>query len=307
MKISLFIPTYNAISCCGESFKQNLDIIKNTKLYRVLIIDSSSMDNTVEVSKSYGFEVLIIPKNQFDHGGTRNLAAEMLADSDIIVYLTQDVLLDSSDSILKLVTPIITNSKIAVSYGRQRGHTNADIFAKHLRKFNYSRHSYIRSYDDRYVWGMRTVFSSDSFAAYNVNCLQEINGFPRHLILGEDVYVTAKLLKSGYKIAYVADAICYHSHNYSLKQEFQRYFDIGVFHRSESWIHVDFGTANKEGIKFVLSICNYVFLRKPWLLPQVFMKILAKYSGYKFGVNYDKIGVRMCRKLSMNEAFWWES
>lgn len=305
MKISLFIPTYNAVATCGNRFAQNLEIIKSADLYRVLIIDSSSTDNTVEIVKSFGFETRIIPKNQFDHGGTRNLASEMLGDSEIIVYLTQDVLLETTNSITKLIEPLIDNAEIAISYGRQKPHTDADIFAKHLRRFNYSKRSYVRGYDDRYVWGMRCIFSSDSFSAYRVSALKSIGGFPKHLIMGEDSYVTAKLLKAGFKVAYASNAICYHSHNHCLKEEFQRYFDIGVFHRSESWIHNDFGTANKEGLKYIISVTNYVFFRKPWLLPKALLKIMSKYFGYKFGMNYDKIGVRLCRKMTMHESFWW--
>lgn len=305
MKISLFIPTYNPLRFCRDVFLKNLSIIKNSSLYRVLIIDSSSTDETTNIVKEHGFELLVIPKENFDHGGTRNLAAEMLSDSDIIVYLTQDVLLENVDAITKLIEPIIHNSQIAITYGRQRAHTDADIFARHLRRFNYAKRSYIRGYNDRYVWGTRCIFSSDSFSAYRVSALKTIGGFPQHLIMGEDCYVTAKLLKAGFKVAYVATATCYHSHNYNLKEEFKRYFDIGVFHRSENWIQDDFGTANKEGIKYILSLFNYVSLRKPWYLPSAFIKIFAKYLGYKFGLNYDKIGVRLCRKFTMNTSFWW--
>ena len=305
MKISLFIPTYNAVTWCGTRFAQNLEIIKAANLHRVLVIDSSSTDTTVDVVESFGFECQIIPTVQFDHGGTRHTAATTLSDSDIIVYLTQDVLLKNVDSITQLIEPLITNENIASSYGRQLAHTDADIFAKHLRRFNYSRVSYVRKYDDRYVYGMRTVFSSDSFAAYRLTALIAIGGFPKHLIMGEDVYVTAKLLKAGYQIVYVAQAICYHSHNYSIIEEFQRYFDIGAFHRAEGWIRSDFGTANKDGLKFVLSEWKYLLFRRPWMLPKSVLKILAKYLGYKFGLNYDEIGVRLCRKFSMNKNFWW--
>ena len=306
MKISLFIPTYNALSNHNhDRFITTLDIIKQADLYRVLIIDSSSTDNTIGIVNSHGFECKVIPKKEFDHSGTRQLALTMLSDSDIIIYMSQDALIVDVESLNRLVEPFHANQFIAATYGRQLPHSNADIFARHLRGFNYGKKNYIRSYADRYVWGMRCVFNSDSFAAYNVDALQHIGGFPLRLIFGEDMYVSAKLLLANYKVAYVADAICYHSHNFCIRDEFKRSFDTGVFHRSENWILRDFGYPNKLGIKLVLSEWRTLLFSRPWLLPKSYIRICAKYFGYKLGYNYDKIGVRLCRKFSMNSSFWW--
>ena len=305
MKISLFIPTYNATVNNKDQFIATLDIIKQANLYRVLIIDSSSADNTVDIVNSYGFECEIIPKSEFDHSGTRQLALTMLSDSDIIIYMTQDALITDVNELNKLVEPFHANQFIAATYGRQLPHRDADIFARQLRSFNYGHKNYVRSYADRFVWGMRCVFASDSFAAYNVDALKHIGGFPERLIFGEDMYMFSKLLVANYKVAYVADAVCYHSHNYSIKNEFKRSFDIGVFHRAENWILRDFGYPNKLGIKSVLSEWKMLLFLRPWLLPLSYIRICTKYLGYKLGYNYDKIGVRLCRKLSMNSSFWW--
>jgi rhamnosyltransferase len=305
LKISLFIPTYNASRDNKNRFIATLDIIKQANLYRVLIIDSSSSDDTVDIVNSYGFESKIIPKEEFDHSGTRQLALTMLSDSDIIIYMTQDALIVDIDALNRLIEPFYANQFIAATYGRQLPHADADIFAKILRGFNYGSKNYIRSYADRYVWGMRCVFASDSFAAYSVDALQHVGGFPERLIFGEDTYIFAKLLRANYKVAYVADSVCYHSHNYCIRDEFTRSFDIGVFHRSENWILRDFGYPNKLGIKLVLSEWKTVIFFKPWLLPKSYIRICAKYLGYKLGYNYDKIGVRLSRKFSMNSSFWW--
>lgn len=307
MKIAVFIPTYNAIKNCKNIFLNTLNILKVAKeqdlIHEVLIIDSSSQDTTVEIVNSFGFEVNIILNETFDHGGTRQLAFLKLKSNDIIIYLTQDVLLTNTESIAKLISPIIENDAIAATYGRQLPHKNASSFAKHLRSFNYSANSYIREYNDRFIWGMRCVFASDSFAAYKVSALDKSGGFPKHLIFGEDVYVFAKLLINGFKISYVSDAVCYHSHNYSFKDEFCRYFDIGVFHRSENWIILEFGSINKRGFKFFLS--ELYFLRyHPLLLLQSFLRTCLKFIGYKLGYNFDILSIKLCKIFSMNKKFW---
>jgi rhamnosyltransferase len=306
MLICLFIPTFNAATLSPHTFTTTLQSIARADLHRVLIIDSSSTDNTVELVKQFGFECIVIPHHEFDHGGTRQQGLEILGDSDIIVYMTQDVLLDDPNSIINLAQVLIDNEKIAGVYGKQKPHDNADIFARHLRRYNYGDVSYVRKYNDRFIAGMRCVFSSDSFAAYKVQALKDVGGFPDHLIMGEDVYLFAKFLHKGYKVAYASDIICQHSHNYSIREVFQRYFDIGVFHQSELWILDEFGTANKDGIKFIFSELKYITIRRPWLLPLSIILILAKYFGYKLGRNYDEIGIRLCRKFSKNKTFWWQ-
>ena len=303
-KTALFIPTYNAITCGRDNFIKTLEIIRDANLYRVLIIDSSSIDNTVEVVKSYGFETKIIEKSKFDHSGTRRLACDMLSDSEFIIYITQDILLDSINSLIKLINPLIDNSDIAGVYGRQLPHKNANIFARHLRYFNYTDVGYICSYSDRFIYGIRSVFASDSFAAYRVSALVSVGSFPERLIFGEDSYIFAKLLQNKFKVGYISCAVCYHSHNYSIKDDFKRYFDIGVFHRSESWIINDFGHLNKRGMKFILSEFKFINFRI-WLYPAMFLRTMAKYWGYKIGYNFDVIGVVWCRRLSSNPLFWW--
>ena len=66
------------------------------------------------------------------------------------------------------------------------------------------------------------------------------------------------MLLKGYKVAYSADAAVLHSHNYSMKQEFKRYFDLGVFLEKEHWILDTFGKAEGEGLRFVRSELAYL-------------------------------------------------
>src|SRR5690242_8025345 len=56
---------------------------------RVLVVDSSSTDGTVEAARSMGAETLVIPREQFNHGSTREMARHQLA-TDIAAYFTPD-------------------------------------------------------------------------------------------------------------------------------------------------------------------------------------------------------------------------
>lgn len=305
-KYGIFIPTYNASNDL-QYFAYNLRLLKQLPdNYRVLFIDSSSKDNTVEIIKQYGFtdeQIKVIPQIEFDHGRTRQLAADMLSDCEVIIYLTQDAQLVSTDSIYNLIATF-QNPDIGTAFGRQLPHHNADIFATENRVFNYPATSYTRSYADRQQYGVKCAFSSDSFAAYRVSVLNQVGGFPKHAIVSEDMFVVAKMLQAGYKVSYVADAICYHSHNYTLLQEFRRYFDIGVFFACEPWIKESFGAAESEGKKAIVAQAKRIMRHSIWYLPSFALRIFVRAISFKLGSNYTKLPLNLVRRISAQKQFW---
>lgn len=89
------------------------------------------------------------------------------------------------------------------------------ILAVHARNFNYSSKSIVKSKADIEKFGIKTVFMSNSFAAYRRSVFEELSGFPEHTILAEDMFMAAKMIQAGYKVAYCAEAVVRHSHNYT--------------------------------------------------------------------------------------------
>jgi rhamnosyltransferase len=113
------------------------------------------------------------------------------------------------------------------------------------------------------------------------------------------------MILAGYFLAYVGDAQVYHSHSYTILQEFKRYFDIGVFHKRESWILEKFGKAEGEGIKYIKSELNYLLTQGYWYkIPEFFIRNAMKYLGYKVGYNHKVIPKWLILKLSMHYKWW---
>lgn len=299
--ISIIIPTYNA----EYYLLKLLDSIQHQSIkdFELIIIDSSSQDNTLTIAKRYSNNVITIPQNEFDHGGTRAKAAQ-ISKGDILIYLTQDAL-PCNEHALENIIKVFENEAIGAAYGRQLSYEDTNLFGKHLRKFNYTENSYIRNIEDKHQYGIKTAFLSDSFAAYRKSALAKIGWFKDELILGEDAYAGSKLMLNGYHIAYVKDAKVYHSHSYTILQEFKRYFDIGVFHTCESWILDEFGKAEGEGMKYIKSEMKYLLQHNAWyLLPEFFMRNGMKYIGYKLGQQYKLLPMWMIKKLSMHTKWW---
>ena len=280
-KVAIVIPTCNAgrefAILLAEIVQQSLPIACK------LVIDSSSTDGTADVAKKYGWQVRSIPRVEFSHGGTRQMAVELMSeDIEIVVFLTQDVRLPDRYSLEKLVCSF-EDLQVVAAYGRQLPHEGASIYAAADREFNYPAVSRIKSMADSRELGIKTTFLSDSFAAYRVQDLRKAGGFPK-INICEDMYVAGKLLLAGKRIAYVAEATARHSHEPKLKDMWNRYRAMGRFQRQNPWIKESFGSAGGEGMKLVKYQAERVYREKG--IAGV-MKILAldivKFAAYKLG------------------------
>ncbi|WP_374089795.1 glycosyltransferase family 2 protein [Methylomicrobium lacus] len=300
-KVGLIVPTLNAGKLWDAWLKAFAQ--QTRKPDCLLVIDSSSSDGTAAMARAQGFDVQVISKSEFNHGGTRQFGVNTLAAADIIVFLTQDALLANPDAIAKLVATF-EDEKVGAVYGRQLPHLNAGPIGAHARHFNYPAESQVRSLEDRKRFGIKTVFISNSFSAYRRSALMQVGGFPVDTIMNEDTYVAGKMVMKGWKIGYCAEAQVFHSHDYGFIDEFKRYFDIGVFHAHTSWLQKTFGGASGEGLRFVISEIRYLTKHAPWLIPSAALRTGLKWSGFKLGVLHSSLPKAMRYRFSLHKAYW---
>jgi rhamnosyltransferase len=299
--VGLVIPTLNAgkrwIACLdrinGQSFKPR----------RLLCIDSASTDQSPHLARAAGFEVVAIERSQFNHGGTRQWAVEYLSDCSIIVFLTQDAILASSEDLAAIVR-CFDDPTTAVVYGRQLPHDGATPIESHARLFNYGERTLKKDAAAVRQMGTKVFFCSNSFAAYSRSILLALGGFRRDLILGEDMEFAARAIKAGYSNVYCADAQVYHSHDYTVTQTVERYFDIGVFDRRNSWMREQFGSHRGEGIRFISSELRYLVKHAPSQIPKALCQTAAKLVGYRLGRLEHLLPTAVKRKLSMLPSYF---
>lgn len=273
----------------------------------ILIVDSGSTDGSIGQFQKINAEVLQIPKVEFDHGGTRNIAFKRF-HSDFYLFLTQDAIPKDQFSFENLLKPLLENRECGASYGRQVPSEDANVFAEHARLFNYPPgdkpvFKSLRSIDQ---YGIKTVFCSNSFAAYRRSAMDEIGYFPDCTLFAEDSLAVAKMINLGWEVAYVPTAEVIHSHNYSTSQEFSRYFDVGAFHSFNSWLLERYKGASGEGLKFVMS--EYQYLKRAqikYAFPVVIFKNFLRYSAYQVGRVQRFIPWIVKIKISTNKSYWY--
>ncbi|TDO10652.1 MULTISPECIES: glycosyltransferase family 2 protein [Halomonas] len=300
MKMAICVPTLNAGSAWRDWLASTLPAACGA---RVLVIDSSSDDATAQRARHAGCEVVVIERQAFNHGATRNLALERLDDCEVVVFLTQDAVV-ADQGALKRLAAAFADPTIGAAYGRQLPHADATPLAAHARLFNYPARSRSVDKDDIPRLGIKTAFLSNSFAAYRREALLAVGGFADDVILAEDMLAGARLLAAGWRLAYCAEARVYHSHNYSLTEEFRRYFDIGVLHSREAWLLAWLGRAEGEGGRFVRSEAGYLLRHAPWRLPEAALRTLLKYAGYRLGKLEGRLPLSLKRWLCLHRHYW---
>ena len=302
MRTALIIPTRNA----GVFAERQLAALARQSLQpdELLVVDSYSSDGTAARYLAYGARVEVIDPSNFNHGGTRGWAST-LVDADVLIYMTQDAIPSDPHALHHLHDELLSEADIGVAYGRQLPHPGAGLLASQARRFNYPEQSRTKRLADAAELGIKTCYSSDSFAAYRRTTLQAVGGFPTDVIGSEDAFVAGKMLLAGYAVRYAASACVEHSHDYQLQEEFRRYFDIGTFYGRERWIAEAFGRAGGEGKRFVLAELHA--LRASGALhrtPEVLLRTALKLFGYHLGYHENLLPVALKRRCSMFAAYW---
>ncbi|QND44983.1 glycosyltransferase (plasmid) [Rhizobium lusitanum] len=224
-RVSVIIPTYNA----GFSFNDVLSALSRQKCdfkFDVLVIDSESADNTLEIADQFrhkNVRLAQIPKAEFQHGRTRNLGISM-TEGDYVAILTQDALPKNDTWLASLIHGFSFGPRIAGVTGRHEAYPQHGPFvARDIKEHFDSLALLPRAIDSKLglpsfyypgsiTWRMLAYFYSDNNSAMSRAIWKHLP-YPE-IEWGED-YVWASLaLKAGFQKGYVDDAVVYHSHDF---------------------------------------------------------------------------------------------
>ncbi len=282
--ISVIIPTFNGGARIGKLLGA---LRKQTVPLEIIVIDSTSTDNTVEIVRSSGVRLLTVRKKDFNHGGTRNVAAKA-AGGDVLVFLTQDALPGDERAVEKLVHPL-ESPHVAACYGRHVPQDDAKPTEKFARYHNYPEWPLVKGPENVAEQGLKTFFFSNVFSAVKRREFLEVGCFPEDLIMFEDMILSAKLIGEGYHIVYSPEAKVLHSHNYSLRRQFRRYMEAGISFGNYPWLR-EAARADKEGFTFLKE--ELKFLAREGEIHWVGYAVLDaafKYAGYNLGLHLSRL------------------
>jgi len=271
---------------------------------QIVVIDSDSTDDSAAIAREHGCIVEVIPQREFNHGATRNRAAA-LADpaTRVLVFMTQDALPTDAAFLAELVAPVAAG-EVAAAYARQLPYPQAtppEIFA---RTRNYPAQAHRRSAADVGDLGIRAYFFSNVASAIDRAVFTRLGGFPVGLIMNEDMLFCARLLAAGGSVAYQASAQVFHSHDYSIAQQFRRYFDIGCF-MSDHAGEMPAARSAGAGLRFALGQLGWLIRQGHlWWALRCPFETLAKLVAFRLGRWHHRLPLSLKLRCSMH-AFHW--
>lgn len=254
MTVTVIVPTYKP----DGKFFQLMNMLKRQtcKADHILIMNTEERywkNSFMEGLDNW--EVHHLSRAAFDHGKTRGEGAK-LADTEILVYFTQDAV-PADEKLLENLLKPFHNPQVGAAYARQLPAEDCKIIERYTRSFNYPDTSRIKTKKDIPELGIKTYFCSNVCAAYRRGVYEEMGGFVTRTIFNEDMIMAAQMIQAGYGVAYAAEARVVHSHNYGYMQQLRRNFDLAVSQEDHPEIFAAI-SSESEGIRLVKSTAAYL-------------------------------------------------
>jgi len=296
IEISVLVLTKNEarnVGACLEAiFSQ-----QTSAEFEVIVVDSGSSDETLEIARQYPAKIYEIPVGTFHHARTRNYAAS-LAEGSHLVYLAADALPVNGDWLEVLISNF-SDPRVGAVYGRHLPKPGATTERQIVLSAVYGDERLVKNASCRSELGYRYYHFSTVNAALRRSVWQAIP-FPEDLKVFEDVGIAKGILDAGWRIVYEPRACVYHSHNHSTKELFRRYFDSGVVSRRLRLVDRE----ARESLRREA----WRLLRQNWALPsgnghrgmvwQTMLRNLAKSIGWMLGRKEQYLPLRLKRRFS---------
>ena len=241
-EVSVVIPTLNG----GDKFEKLIDCLKQQvglEKLEIIVVDSGSHDDTLNVCKRNDVRLIEIPQEKFTHSYARNLGASY-ACGNIILFMTQDALPSSNIWLRTMIDPLI-NENVAATSCLELCPPDTDLFYKCKSSIHNKFMSSVGQFCAiEQVSDHLTLRKNASLN--DTNCAIKASIFKVYQYrnsYAEDLDLGIRLIKKGYRLKYIKDNPVIHGHNrnpdYYLKRSYIETMALGkMFNDSEPRIHV---------------------------------------------------------------------
>lgn len=295
VKVSVLLLTKNA----GKMFNDLLAALVRQELdcpYEIIMIDSSSTDDTVKNASRYDIKIYQIPAANFGHGKTRNLAAR-LAKGEIVVYLTQDAI-PNNTKWLQNLTERLEKSGAVGCFGRQIPRPGTLPPDRYSYSMDYPDYDFMINKESA---SGRSVIFSDVNSALKKSVLLRYP-YQDEILVSEDVYWANLVMNKGFAIAYSSSGAVIHSHVYKIADIFRINFDQGVgYSQSQAQATSLGGTSMK---RFAAKI-HHLYTSRHWKwIPYVFFVDALRFLAVFLGEHHKYLPLWLKRRLGKLHFYW---
>lgn len=199
MEASIIIRTYNEAPWLPSVFP----LLKQQEgvTFEVVVVDSGSTDDTVQIARRHGARIVPIAKEDFSFGRSLNVGCAA-AEGDALVFLSGHCLPVGPHWLRDLIQPL-SQGDCAYTYGRQVPH---DEITK------YSERQIFEKFFPNVRRAPTTHIACNNANAALRRAVWQENRFDEFLTGLEDMELAKRLVAKGFLVAYVADAPVVHIH-----------------------------------------------------------------------------------------------
>jgi rhamnosyltransferase len=301
--ISVVIPVKDG----GSDLVRCLDAIGRQAIddeVEVVVVDSGSRDGSAEAARARGARVHEITAQEFGHGRTRNLGAE-LAHGEILVFTSQDAFAADERWLATLTRSLMGPGGVAGAYGRQLPHEDATPPERYFLDFLYGPDARVQRLDGEGEPDFEQTLFSNVNSAMPKAVWQEFP-FADDLIMSEDQEWSRRVLRAGYELVYEPQAAVHHSHRYSIADAFRRFFDSGVSaERSYAAGSGGSGALRRAGARYARGEVEWLWRtgQRRWI-PYAAAYELAKFAGMQLGRRHHRLPLGLKRRFSALSSYW---
>ncbi|OGY21692.1 MAG: hypothetical protein A2113_04005 [Candidatus Woykebacteria bacterium GWA1_44_8] len=229
--ISVVINTKNSPSY----FKDILEKYKRQVGFKdkeIIIVDSGSTDDTLNLANYYGCKIIEIKPEEFRHGRSRNIGVEEAAGK-YIVNAVSDAKPSALDLLAKVANKLEKNKAAAISV-RQIPRSDADIFAA-WTVWNHYQAMFGGSLEDVWVENIKNYDSLPAFERRKLAIIDDVfvlhraevikkEKYDENLRYAEDLDLSIRYIKKGRILGFLHSESVIHSHTRPPEYFFKRYF-----------------------------------------------------------------------------------
>lgn len=219
--VGVIVPVHNG----QETIQRCLSALLRSERHvdQIIVVDDGSTDDSGELAREMGVEVMRTVDRPLGPALARNLAASQI-DTDIIVFVDSDVEVDN-DALRQLIEPLEADSPIAATFGSYDDHPDCTRVAALYANLRHHCTHQASEGEAETFWAGLGAIRREAFLS--------IGGFDESFTSPsiEDVELGVRLRQAGHQIRTIPNAQGKHLKNWTLTQLWR----TDVFDRALPW------------------------------------------------------------------------
>jgi len=245
--------------------------------FEVIVADSGSADNTLDIVSGYPVKVVHITPEEFSFGRSLNKGIKE-SKGEYLVFISAHCYPLRNDWLESIVSPF-KDPKVGLVYGKQRGNE--------LTKFS-EQQIFFKLFPENSISIQKFPFSNNANAAIRRSLWEKVH-YDETLVGLEDLDWSKKILDLGFYLSYNPKAEVIHIHEESLNEIFRRYKREAIALKrifpETSFNFLDFFKLYSSNLilDYLRALKNDRRLRNFWEIPLFrFMQFWGTYRGYNY-------------------------